>query len=1114
VDARRRPLHLFVALACLALAAAAFDTYHIAFIVRYGTGRVMRAPFVAASATGTIQRLRPEAARAGLHVGDTVLAIDGVPFAGTTTLDRAVARARPGASLATTTATKGGIAHTIAIPLAVQPRQPSETWVTLVAIGILLPLSCQVLGFCIAGLRPLDPRTWLLLLCALGFGHRFVLDAEFKDATLVGGFALAYLVAVTDTYFGWLLWLSVRFPTRLSLDRRAPWLKWIAVAPLFGLAFQNLTYQEARIFDPKLAVRLFAAFQVGRSVAGPLRTTALALAVLIVVIRLVVERDADARRRLRLFFVGTLIALLPSETLVQIGRYTGRGLDTFPLGLLVPSLLVTLLFPITLAYTIVVPRAPEVHAVVRQHLHHALSRRGLFALQAVMAIALLAVLRSALAGGAPKPNDFWLGGSLLVVMLVSQESVIGRALIWMDRNVFRQAHALESALQRFETLAHECRDPVTLTQETGKTLSDAFAVDRVTTMAVDDSTAPGTIAPDTALVRRLTSQPRPTTTYFDDPYSWVHDLPAPERDALRALDSEVVVPIGGHERLRSLMVLGPKPLRTPYSPQELGLLKVVATHTSLAMKSLDLIGQISSEAAHRERLKAAKEAAEAANQAKSEFLASMSHELRTPMNAIIGYSEMLIEDAEDRGADDAAQDLKKIHSAGKHLLELINSVLDISKIEAGKMEVYIEPFDIDEVVQNVAQIVKPLVAKNGNDLAVMIEPEIGRMSSDRTKLRQSLFNLISNASKFTKDGTITLRVGRERRADGTWLSFAVSDTGIGMTPEQLGRLFQAFSQADASIAGKYGGTGLGLSITKQFCEMLGGRVTVDSEYGSGTTFTIQLPETYEKPQTDTPAAEPVVDDNWPAVLVIDDDPVVHDQLRRSLAKDAVRVVSAMSGEQGLQLASTCQPRAILLDVVMKGIDGWQVLARLKSDPQLSYVPVIMMTVVDEKIAAYALGAREYLLKPVDRHRLAQVIAQCCTPAPDGDERSALVVDDELDNRRMLRRLMEGAGWKVAEAEDGQRALGIVSARRPDLILLDLCMPGMNGFMFLDEIRRHPDTSAIPVVVVTAKDLTADERSHLAGAVSHIVEKRGFSRDTLLTQVNQQVLDVIHAGITG
>jgi signal transduction histidine kinase/DNA-binding response OmpR family regulator len=1122
----RTPVLGFVAFAGLLAIVVAFDSYHVTHLIRYSLGSVgsVRAPVRVDPRTAAIARVTDEAATAGVRRGDTLVAVDGQSFDGTRVLDRAVLSARPGDMLGVTIRSNGEPARTVGIRLAPQPKDPSDDWPFVLALGVLLPIACQVLGFWAVARRPGDTRTWLLLICSLGFGQRFSFGTEFREGTWLSLFSFGYLMAVADTYFGWLLWFTLRFPARLSLDRRAPWLKWLLLAPLFAQTIQNAFFQGALIVDFTLANRLLPTLGVARVIAGPLRILCLGLCIIVIAVQFFSEGDADAKRRLRLFFAGTLAALLPSELLSQVARYSGRSLDSFPPVVLLPGLLITLLFPITLAYTIVVPRAPEVGVVVRQTFNRLLSRRGLIVVQAALVALVLTLLGRLAFGASPtNPSAFWIGALLLSVILLSQEAALGRARSWIDRNVFRNAHELASALQRIETLARECPDTAALIQQTTHVLSDAFGARGAAAIAVTgplietrapESSSTVTIAADSTLVQRLTRDLRPTPTYFDDAYSWVHGLPENERERLRTLGSEVVVPIAGDAGVRTIIVIGAKPLNTPYAQDELGLLKVIAAQTGLAMKNLDLIQQMASEAVGRERLKVEKEEAQAASHAKSEFLASMSHELRTPMNAIIGYSEMLIEDAEDRGAEETVVDLKKIHSAGKHLLELINSVLDISKIEAGKMEVYVEPFSVDEVVQNVVQIAKPLVTKNGNELVLTVDPESGEMSSDRTKLRQSLFNLISNASKFTSKGVITLSVSRSVNDGRAWMSFAVRDTGIGMTPEQLAKLFQAFSQADASVASKYGGTGLGLSITKQFCEMLGGSVGVESEYGRGTTFTIRLPVHFETARPEPRPAEPVVlGDDLPAVLLIDDDPVVHDQLRRSLAKDQVRVISAFNGVEGLELASTCNPRAILLDVIMKGIDGWQVLARLKSDPRLSYVPVIMMTIVDEKIAAYALGAREYLLKPVDRNRLAQVIGQCCAPTGNGKtKRSALVVDDELDNRRILRRHLEASGWEVAEAEEGARALAIVAARTPDLILLDLIMPGMDGFAFMDELRKTPQGSAVPIIVITAKDLTADERSRLIGTVSHIVERHGQNKEHLLAQMNQQVLDLIRAGV--
>jgi signal transduction histidine kinase/CheY-like chemotaxis protein len=520
----------------------------------------------------------------------------------------------------------------------------------------------------------------------------------------------------------------------------------------------------------------------------------------------------------------------------------------------------------------------------------------------------------------------------------------------------------------------------------------------------------------------------------------------------------------------------------PFTPDIVELLRTFAAQSALAIQNARLYRDVAEKGRELE----------VANQLKSQFLANMSHELRTPLNAIIGVTEMLHEDARELARDDEIEPLERVLRAARHLLALINDILDLSKIEAGRIELHVESFAIAPLVDDVASTLATLAVKNRNRVVVDCPPDIGTMRADQTRVRQALLNLASNAAKFTEDGTITLRVRRVAEDGHPWLTMAVSDTGIGLTREQIGRLFQEFVQADASTTRRYGGTGLGLAISRRFCQMMGGDIGVESEPARGSTFTIRLPaETGADaaPRSREPRA--VRPPTTATVLVVDDDKTVRELLTRHLAREGFTTVTAAGGFEGLRLARQLQPTAITLDVMMPDMDGWTVLAAIKGDPELADIPVILVTIVDEKNRGYALGATDYMVKPIDRERLVAALRRI-SGAPD---RRALLVDDDEVMRRGIRLALEQDGWKIAEAGNGRVALARLAESVPDVVVLDLMMPEMDGFEFVDAIRQRPEWRDIPILVVTAKDLTTDDRARLTTGVERVLEKR--ERDEML-----------------
>jgi signal transduction histidine kinase/CheY-like chemotaxis protein len=558
------------------------------------------------------------------------------------------------------------------------------------------------------------------------------------------------------------------------------------------------------------------------------------------------------------------------------------------------------------------------------------------------------------------------------------------------------------------------------------------------------------------------------------------------RAGFRAL---LVVPLLAPEGLIGMLVVRRK-APGEFPQHTVDLLQTFAAQSVLAIQNANLFTEVEEKSRQLEL----------ASQHKSQFVASMSHELRTPLNAIIGLTEMMVSNAPRFGTEKAAEPLRRVHRAGTHLLGLINQVLDLSKIEAGKLELSPETVNLAPLLEDVIGTARQLAEQNKNRLVLEAQENLGQLTVDPMRLRQILLNLLSNACKFTKQGEVALRV--KRVVDGrNWIEIAVADTGIGMTPEQQAKLFEEFTQADSSTARQYGGTGLGLAITRKLARMMGGDVTVASEPGNGSVFTVRLPASADSQARSSPGSDGRRAPTAGCVLVIDDDATARELIADHLKAEGFSVVTAAGGVEGLRLAKELRPTAITLDVMMPDLDGWSVLAALRQDPELAEIPVIMITIVDEHRCGIALGAAGYLTKPIDRERLHRLVTRFRAPVPPT---RVLLVEDDAVQRERMRGWLEGPQWAVREAADGREALDRLQQGKPDVILLDLMMPEMDGFAVVAALQKEAAWRDIPVIVITSLDLDAKDRERLNAGVQFVLVKERFQPADLVERIRRLV----------
>lgn len=1076
----------------------------------------VQTPFRLLSSAAEVSQVSETALAAGLAVGSTVRAVNGEKLLGLGTLNRILSSSRSGDVLVLEIENGSDV---LSVPITLEGLEWEFKIIILVTfVHIVLPIACTFVGLKAIWIRPRSMLAWLTFGMLVGMGNQLYIPEIRPTDTVLSLLQTCYIQIMRHSWFICILLFSIRFPEKLTFDRRWPYLKWIIVVPLF-LRMGFLTAANlATLIDFSFAQFLYNSRAIFpdliNNIIRHLPELTLLLAPIILSTRYWAEDSRDERRRLRLFWSGTIISLGPAILLTLVTEILGTDFGSVPLSILFLSVVPTIIFPGVVRHVVLIESATDVWVKLRDLLERYLEPRRLHLVRTFSgAIAVVCFLIWVLSGTETVQFSLYFSATAAFLSMVCHPVVVNYLRNWIDATLFSEHHRIESSLVDLEHRIPLDQDLQTLPQRVCRELGDILSADTVCLVQSDTDTGlfhvtqgtspellgcevPGAVAIMRGLSRSAGS--------LRIDHRWngqaAQLLGSDGQEAARALRSRLLVALPDRPGIRGFVSCSARPLEAPYTKAEGQLVASVSVGLSRGLQVLVLLEEVVQESAAKERLAIEKIAAEEAGKAKGEFLASMSHELRTPLSAILGYSELLQEDAESDGNKELCSDLAKIQSAGEHLLDIVNSVLDLSRIEAGRMELHIESFRTSVLLNDIKAIILPLAAKNGNQFIISCSHQDLILESDRIKIRQCLINLLGNACKFTKEGKISLVVSKHEED----ICFTVSDTGIGMTNSQIDKLFKAFSQVHDSKHGIDGGTGLGLVISKQFAQMLGGDIGVESEQGVGTTFRLTVPIKSGSRKALSLEKEPVSEDGSAVVLVIDDDPTVHEVMDRSLARAGFRTVHGMNGDEGLQVAKEVKPHVILLDILMANMDGWRVMMELKEGEDTEDIPIVISSVLDRDDGDPHSIADDYLRKPVSRDQLARIVRRYCNKQPSEEKSTVLVVDDDEEIRSVICRLLESQECSVVPCAGAREALAVLAERRVDLVLTDLMMPGMDGFEFIGELRRCEAADRIPIVVLTGKHLSAQEKQQLAVGVTAILGKAADWQDRLAEQVRNAV----------